>query len=158
MQQLIITGSIGDDAVTRNVNQQRDVINFNVACNEKWRDAQGVEQSRTTWYNCSYFVQTGKTAIAAYLKKGTKVLVVGKPSARAYTNAKGETVGNLDVAVQSVELMGSAPTGQAQAAAQPQPVPQQQPTQPQAPVYQQPTTMMVGGQAAPTNMDDDLPF
>jgi single-strand DNA-binding protein len=162
MQKIQITGNIGKDAVARPLqNGQRDVINFTVACNEKWLDAQGVQQQRTTWYNCSYFRPQGKTAIAQYLKKSVSVFIEGTPSAKVYTPQQGgEPVASLEINVQVLELMGSAPSQSANAApaqAAPQyqaPAPQQQ----AAPAYQQPATMNVGGFPATTAADDDLPF
>lgn len=158
MQKIIITGNVGKDAIARVINAQRDVINFTVACNEKWLDAQGVQQQKTTWYNCSYFRPTGKTGIAQYLKKGTPVFIEGLPSARCYTPTQGgEPVAALEINVSIVELMGAAQGG-GQAA----PVPAQ--PQQAAPQYQQPqaqpaTPMMnVGGAMAPMTVDDDLPF
>jgi single-strand DNA-binding protein len=140
MQKIIISGNVGTDAATRNVNAQRDVINFNVACNEKWTDAQGVQQSRTTWYNCAYFRPVGKTGIAQYIKKGGKVLITGTPSARSYTDKNGTVVASLDINVQEIELMGDAHGGQAQP----------------NPALQQAQQNVAANQFAP--QDDDLPF
>ena len=159
MQKLFISGNVGSDATIAKVNDSTEVINFNVACNETWLDKQGQKQQRTTWYGCAYFRNTGKTAIAQYLKKGTNVLVVGVPNLHTYTDKNGAQQSQIKVTVAEVELMGSANGGQQQQPQQQQPQQPQQPVQqPQQHTYQQPTHMNVGGQIAPTQADDDLPF
>lgn len=160
MQKIIITGNVGKDAVARNINPQRDVINFTVACNEKWLDAQGVQQQRTTWYNCSYFRPVGKTAIANYLKKGVSVFIEGTPSAKVYVPQQGgEPVASLEINIQNIELMGASPAQGATAA------PAQTATAYQAPAQQQqgfhpmsPTQGIPAPQNQFAPQDDDLPF
>lgn len=160
MQKIQVTGNIGKDAVARNINPQRDVINFTVACNEKWIDAQGQQQQRTTWYNCSYFRPVGKTTIAQYLKKGVSVFIEGTPSAKVYQPQQGgDPVASLEINVQVLELMGSSPAQGATSApaqsapAYQAPAPQQQGFQPSSPTAGIP---QVPNQFVP--QDDDLPF
>jgi single-strand DNA-binding protein len=148
-------GNLGADAELKTINDnQRAVINFSVAITEKWKDQQGNEQSKTRWIRCALWRKTDQVGIAQYLKKGTSVYVEGIPEARAFVNAAGEAQASLDVAVSSIDLLGS-PQGQDQ---------QQAPAAPTAPrgygqphpgsyIPQQPPVQ----QSAPP-VDDDLPF
>lgn len=109
-----VLGNIGGDAEIRNVNNDSSVISFSVAHSEKWKDAQGNQQERTTWVKCSKWVKAGQTTLAQYLKKGTKVYVEGVPSASAWKNPNdGEAYSSLDLRVLFLELAGGAQTNQA---------------------------------------------
>lgn len=114
-------GNLGGDAEVKDLTNGK-VINFSVALTENWTDKEGQKQSKTNWVRCSYFrTAEQSTAIVAYLKKGTKVLVAGKPEARAYVDSstgKNLAAASLDVTVSEVHLAGNAPgTGSTTAAA-----------------------------------------
>jgi len=69
--------------------------------------------------NCSYF--TEKTAIAAYLKKGTQIYAEGTISADIYKNKEGQSIPQLRLRVNMVQLLGGnkQDNPQPQVAAQP---------------------------------------
>src|SRR5579859_2415234 len=95
MIKLQVIGNLGKDCVTNTVNG-KNVINFNVAHTEKFRDAQGNQKDKTIWVECAYW--TDRTGIAPYLKKGTQVY------------AEGTTEVSLTLRVQNVQLLGSRGT------------------------------------------------
>ncbi|HLZ87415.1 MAG TPA: single-stranded DNA-binding protein, partial [Puia sp.] len=97
-------GNLGKDCVTNMVNG-KNVINFNVAHTEKFRDAQGNQKDKTIWVECAYW--TDRTGIAPYLKKGTQVYAEGTPEVRTYPKNDGTTGVSLTLRVQSVQLLGS---------------------------------------------------
>ena len=49
MIKLQVIGNLGKDALVNNVNG-KTVINFNVAHTERFKDAQGNQKDRTTWW------------------------------------------------------------------------------------------------------------
>jgi single-strand DNA-binding protein len=104
MIKLTAIGHLGKDATVNNVNG-KNVINFSVAHTEKWKDANGQEQNKTTWVDCSYW--TDRTAVAPYLKKGTQVYVEGVPDVRTWTGNDGKQGASLSVRIFSVQLLGS---------------------------------------------------
>ena len=107
MIKLQVIGNLGKDCVTNLVNG-KNVINFNVANTEKFRDAQGNQKEKTVWVDCAYW--TDKTAIAPYLKKGTQVYAEGVPDLRTYQKTDGTQGVSLTLRVQSVQLLGSRNT------------------------------------------------
>lgn len=142
MIKLQIIGRIGGDCVTNEVNG-KNVINFNVAHSEKFKNASGVPQERTTWVRCAYW--TDRLAIAPYLIKGQQVFVEGTPEVEAYKKQDGEPGASLRMRVREVQLLGSkadaqanAQTGQSQGVAS----------------AAQPAVQMTGQDA----VEDDLPF
>lgn len=110
MIKLQVIGHLGKDALV-NLANGKSVINFSVAHTEKYKNAQGQPQEKTTWVECAYW--TDRTAIAPYLKKGTQVYVEGQPEVRVW-EANGKNGASLSVRVLSVQLLGGG-TGQPQA-------------------------------------------
>src|ERR1035438_1109901 len=120
MIKLQVIGNLGKDCVTNTVNG-KNVINFNVAHTEKFRDAQGNQKEKTIWVDCAYW--TDRTGIAPYLKKGQQVYAEGSPEVRTYPKNDGTTGVSLMLRVFSVQLLGGktggdysgvAPTNEAQ--------------------------------------------
>ena len=112
MIKLTAIGNLGKDAVLNNVNG-KNVINFNVAHTEKYKDAQGNQKDKTIWIDCSYW--TERTGIAPYLKKGTSVYLEGQPDVRSYTAKDGTNGASLVLRVGLVQLLskGSQSDGNA---------------------------------------------
>jgi single-strand DNA-binding protein len=104
MIKLQVIGNLGKDCVTNTVNG-KNVINFNVAHTEKFKDAQGNQKDKTIWVECAYW--TDRTGIAPYLKKGTQVYAEGTPEVRTYPKNDGTTGVSLTLRVQTVQLLGS---------------------------------------------------
>lgn len=107
MIKLQVIGNLGKDCLTNTVNG-KNVINFNVAHTEKFRDAQGNQKDKTIWVDCAYW--TERTGIAPYLKKGTQVYVEGSPEVRTYPKNDGSTGASLTLRVFNVQLLGSRPS------------------------------------------------
>jgi single-strand DNA-binding protein len=101
-------GHLGKDCTVNNVNG-KTVINFSVAHTEKYKDAQGNQQEKTTWVDCSWW--SDRTTIAPYLKKGTQVYVEGSPEVRTFAKNDGTTGASLSLRVQAVQLLGSKDNG-----------------------------------------------
>lgn len=108
MIKLQIVGNLGADCIPKEVNG-KNVINFNVAHTEKFKDAQGNLKERTTWVNCAYW--TDRTALSQYLKKGKQVYVEGTPEAEAYTNKENQPAATLRMRVRDLQLLGGNTDG-----------------------------------------------
>ncbi len=108
MIKLQVIGNLGKDCVTNAVNG-KNVINFNVAHTEKYKDSQGNQKDKTVWVDCAYW--TERTGIAPYLRKGTQVYVEGTPEVRTYAKNDGTTGASLTLRVLSVQLLGNKGEG-----------------------------------------------
>ena len=115
MIKLTAIGNLGKDAVLNNVNG-KNVINFNVAHTEKYKDAQGNQKDKTIWIDCSYW--TERTGIAPYLKKGTSVYLEGQPDVRSYTAKDGTNGASLVLRVGLVQLLSKGSQSDGNAAQQ----------------------------------------
>jgi single-strand DNA-binding protein len=141
MIKLQVIGHLGKDCTT-NVVSGKNVINFNVAHTEKFKDSMGNQKERTIWVECAYW--TERTGIAPYLKKGQLVYAEGNPEVRTYTKTDGTTAASLTIRVQSVQLLGSANRSEGQAA-----------------TYNEQPAELGAGIPAPSQVSetaDDLPF
>jgi len=104
MIKMQVIGRLGKDCVVNTANG-KNVINFNVAHSEKYKDSQGVNQEKTIWVDCAYW--TDRTALAPYLVKGTQVFVEGAPEVRSFTRQDGTGGASLSLRVREVQLLGS---------------------------------------------------
>lgn len=142
-----MVGTLGKDAEYREIGQGRYVVNFNMAHTDKWKDAQGVEQSRTTWVRCAYWVNSPK--IAEYLKKGGRVAVYAEEvKAHAYLDQNQDAAAQLEVTVRKLELLGGSQKSEGQ------------PSQPSTNSTPSPSYGSTTGQSnySAAAEDDDLPF
>ncbi len=108
MIKLMVIGNLGKDCTVNTVNG-KNVINFNVAHTEKFKDSTGAQREKTTWVECAYW--TDRTGIAPYLKKGTQVYAEGTPEVRTYQSNDGKSGASLSLRVQSVQLLGTRAEG-----------------------------------------------
>ena len=104
MIKLTAIGHLGKDAVMNTVSG-KNVINFNVAHSEKYKDKDGNEMNKTIWVDCSYW--TERTGINPYLKKGTQVYVEGQPDVRSWEK-DGKHGAALSLRISSVQLLSKA--------------------------------------------------
>ncbi len=103
MIKLQVIGNLGKDCLTNVVNG-KNVMNFNVAHTEKFKDQQGNLKDKTIWVECAYWSE--RIAIAPYLKKGTQVYVEGSPEVRTYPKNDGTTGTSLTLRVMNIQLLG----------------------------------------------------
>lgn len=109
MEELILTGNLGNDPELRQTQSGKQVANFGLAVNAG-KDATG--KSITHWYKCEAWERTAEVA-QSYLHKGSKVLVRGIPRAEAYTGKRdGKLHTALCVKVRVLEMLSSKSEGE----------------------------------------------
>ncbi|WP_423736231.1 single-stranded DNA-binding protein [Chitinophaga caseinilytica] len=105
MIKIQLIGHLGKNAVLHEVNGKQ-VLNFSVAHNERYKNAQGVAQERTIWADCAMWAPN---AVGAYLLQGTYVYVEGVPFLDMYTTQNGSPACALKVRVTNVQLLNHGP-------------------------------------------------
>jgi len=83
---MLFTGRLTANAEITAV-KDKQVINFTVALNQKWKNKAGEKQEKTAFIDCAYWRSSG---IAEYLTKGAVVEISGWTTAQAYQTQKGE--------------------------------------------------------------------
>lgn len=102
MEELILSGNLGNDPDMRATRSGKSVANFSLAV-AAGKDAKG--ERITHWYECEAWEKTADVA-QQYLHKGSKVLVRGVPRAEAYlSNKDGKPRAALRVTVRTVEML-----------------------------------------------------
>ncbi len=127
MIKLQVIGNLGRDAVNNNVGG-KSVINFSVAHSEKYKDANGQLQDRTTWVECAYW--TDKVGIMPYLTKGKTVYAEGIPTVESYTTKDGRQGATMRLRVNQISLIGGAKEDQPNSGGAPPVMMQSQQQQP----------------------------
>lgn len=81
MQILTIAGTVGKDAVLRNTQGGDPVLNFSLAV-DNGKDKDGNKRD-ATWFDCALWGKRA-TALESHIKKGGKLALQGRPTARAH--------------------------------------------------------------------------
>ena len=111
------TGNLGRDAEQRFAPSGTAVVSFSVGVKTGFGD-----KEKTTWANCAMFGKRAE-AVAAYLKKGTLVGVVGEVNNREYQDKEGQKRYSLDVRVNDLTLLGGKSDRSESAPSQPKQAP-----------------------------------
>lgn len=100
-QQITVVGNLGRDPESRTTQNGKSMTTFSVAT----KPAMGDD---TLWIDVAMFGKLGDIA-AQYLKKGAKVLLVGRFQApRVWTKQDGITVASLSMVANEMTMLGSA--------------------------------------------------
>ena len=128
MQQIILTGNLGKDPEVREFENGGSVANFTVGVTERgYKTKDGKEiPDHTEWFNC--VAKNGLAKIVKqFLKKGNKVLVVGKMKTREYEK-DGQKKYITEVIADNLELLTPKVEGSTTAQStqsQPNPIPEE---------------------------------
>ena len=142
-----IIGNLGADPKISQTQNGVLIANFNVGCTDRFKDSQGVQQSKTEWVRVVLFNGTADVA-QKYLHKGSLVYIEGKLQTRSYKDNQGIDRYVTEVIGSTMQMLGGKPE---QAQNQPAPAPQTTyaqaphtnyaqpaPVAPQQPAYTQP--------------------
>ena len=126
LQQFTFTGNLGRDPEMRYTPSGKPVTSFSVGSNREFLNAAGQKVKETTWLNVTVWGNMGE-ACNKYLKKGSKVLVIGtlRPDPatggpRVWTsNQDGTARANYEVMASYVQFLSTPNTAQASGEAGP---------------------------------------
>jgi single-strand DNA-binding protein len=99
-----ILGNAGSNAEFRYSNQGSPIASFSIASNSFKKTQQGNVQI-TEWFNVTAFGKVAET-IAAHVKKGTHLLVLGRLTFNPWVTNGGEPRAGAEVILQSFEFAG----------------------------------------------------
>ncbi|WP_109697551.1 single-stranded DNA-binding protein [Chitinophaga deserti] len=105
MIKLELIGHLGKNAVLHEV-KGKQVLNFSVAHNERFKNPQGVVQERTIWVECAFWQPRN---VGPYLLQGTLVYVEGTPYLDMYTTQTGAPACALKMLVKNMALLPHGP-------------------------------------------------
>jgi single-strand DNA-binding protein len=111
-----ITGRITADAVVATTKSDKQVVNFNIAVNDRYQTKSGEKRETTEFVRCSYWIGSG---IAKVLTKGTLVQIFGRISAQAWQGSDGEPKASLQFHTSNIKILGGGKRGTTEEQAQP---------------------------------------
>lgn len=145
-QQVILQGNLGQDPELRFSNKGNAIANISVATSKTIKNKEtGQREDKTTWHRVVLFNRLGEIA-GEYLKKGSKVLIVGEIQHRKWQDQQGQDRYTTEIVADQMQMLDAQG--------------QQQQTQSQG--YQKQPPQNQGqnqGQQPPVNdFSQDVPF
>ncbi|EIM8480816.1 single-stranded DNA-binding protein [Serratia marcescens] len=161
VNKVILVGHLGQDPEVRYLPNGGAVANITLATSESWRDkATGEQKEKTEWHRVVLFGKIAEIA-GEYLRKGSQVYIEGALQTRKWTDQAGVEKYTTEIVVNiggTLQMLGGrsqpANAGQTGQGSWGKP---QQPSHSGTPA-QQPQPAQSGGNAAPMDFDDDIPF
>lgn len=114
---ITILGNTGSDAELRYSEQGTPIASFPIASNSFKNTREGKVQI-TEWFNVTTFGKLAET-IAAHVKKGTHLLVLGRLTFKPWVTNNGDPRAGAEVILQSFEFAGGNRNGDTTASADP---------------------------------------
>ena len=103
----IIVGNVGSDPEMKYTPSGIPVTTFSLAVNRKWKNGDGQQQEKTTWWRVTVWRQQAEI-VSQYVTKGMKVLVEGEDiEARAFTDKQGNQRASLEITANAVRFLSS---------------------------------------------------
>jgi single-strand DNA-binding protein len=98
---MLFTGRLTANAEVKAVKGDKQVINFTVAINQKWKNKAGEKKEKTAFVDCAYWRNSG---IAEYLTKGAVVEVSGWMEAQGYQSKSDGIKARLNCTCDTIKL------------------------------------------------------
>ena len=89
VNKVIILGNVTAQPEIRNTNDGREIVNFSIATNEKWKSKDGTKNEKVEYHRIVVFSQGLVNVIKNYVKKGSKLYIEGQLQTRKYTDSNG---------------------------------------------------------------------
>ena len=109
---LMVQGTLGHDPEMRYIPSGQSVTNFSVAVNDDYKDKDGNAVKQTMWIKAVVWGKVGEEVANKYLKKGSKVILVGKLSfgedggPKTWTAKDGGSRASFEMVVSELYMIG----------------------------------------------------
>lgn len=101
-----LVGNLGKDPEIKTVGTNNDkVANFSIATSETWKDKSGAKQERTVWHNIVCWRGLAEI-VEKYVKKGDRVLIVGRIDNRSYDKPDGTKGYVSEIVADTLKILG----------------------------------------------------
>lgn len=99
----MLTGRLTANAIVKTVSDGKEVVNFSIAVNDRYKTKGGEAKVKTRYFRCSYWNTSG---IARYLKKGGLLELAGRINIEVWNDKDGNARGALTMRVTNIQLLG----------------------------------------------------
>lgn len=93
-------GNLGRDPEVRSLNSGSKVVNFTMACSEKYKTKDGEQKETTEWVNVAIFNDRLADVAERFLRKGSKVYIEGPLRTRKWSDKDGNDRYTTEVVLQ----------------------------------------------------------
>ena len=101
VNKVILVGNLGRDPETRRLGSGDPVVNLRLATSESWKDkASGERKEKTEWHSVVIYNENLARVAEQYLRKGSKVYIVGQLQTRKWTDNSGVEKYTTEVVLQ----------------------------------------------------------
>lgn len=101
VNRVILIGNLAQDPDIRSTNDGRELANFSLATNEKWKAKDGTPQEKTEYHRIVVFNQGLVNLVKNYVKKGTKLYIEGQLQNRKWTDNNGVDKYTTEIVLQN---------------------------------------------------------
>ncbi|SDE86588.1 single-strand DNA-binding protein [Mucilaginibacter pineti] len=97
-----ITGRLTADAIIGKTKNNKEVVNFSIAVNDRYKTKSGEVNTITEYFRCAFWLGTN---VAKILTKGTVVALSGRASAEAWLNKEGKPQASLNFNTNNIKIL-----------------------------------------------------
>lgn len=91
VNKVILVGNLGRDPEVRHTQTGSKIVNLSLATSESWKDKQsGERKEKTEWHRVVIFNEGLAGVAERFLKKGSKVYIEGALQTRKWTDQSGQ--------------------------------------------------------------------
>jgi len=105
MNKSILYGNVGNDPEVRHLESGKSVASFSLATSESYKNKQGEKVTDTQWHNIVAWSPLAEI-FEKHVKRGDKLLVIGKSVNRSY-ESNGDTKYITEVVAREFDFGGS---------------------------------------------------
>lgn len=118
-KQIQVIGHLGKDPVIRQMSNGGWAANMSVACNESYKDKEGLTVNKVMWFDLVAY-QTGERGLVTaliqpHLRQGQLVFVSGEPVIRPYIDRDGNQRKAFEIKLgpqSTIRMLGGKPNGE----------------------------------------------
>lgn len=93
-------------------NNGKSITNLGLAFNESWKDQDGNKKEKTTFVDGAVFGNLGEKVANAFLKKGSKIYILGKLEFQQWVAQDGSKRSKHALTIESFEMLDKKPDEQ----------------------------------------------
>lgn len=102
INKVILVGNLGRDPEVRHTNSGSKIVNLSIATSDSWKDKQtGERREKTEWHRVVIFNPGLAEVAERYLKKGSKVYLEGQLQTRKWQDQSGQDKYSTEVVLQN---------------------------------------------------------
>jgi single-strand DNA-binding protein len=101
LNQVILIGNLVRDPEMKYIQSGKAVGEFTVAVNRKWKGSDGAMREEVGYFDCECWGKTAET-VAAHVKRGKRVMVVGRLVQKRWDDASGKKHSFIHVTAERV--------------------------------------------------------